>query len=83
MFPKSTKAIVANRIKTDQITLCDFLGFFDPSSVNILNTKTAESTEVIKKLINKNRVVIFKTDAKGYCSKKINIEEKALLNSPL
>ena len=64
-FPKSIKAIVASKMKTDQIRRCILLGFLDPLSVNMLNTNTAESTEVIRKLINKNRDVMFKTVAYG------------------
>lgn len=65
ILPKSTKAMVANKIKTDQITRCVLLGFLAPLSVNILSTNTAESTEVIKKLINKTIDVIFKNVAYG------------------
>ena len=65
ILPKRIKAIVANKIKTDQMTRCVLFGFLDPLSVNILSTNTAESTEVIKKLINKNIEVIFKNVANG------------------
>ncbi len=65
MLPRRMSAIVANRMKIDQITRCALFGFLEPLSVNMLNTNTAESTEVIKKLINKNTEVMFKTVAKG------------------
>ena len=65
LFPKRIKAMVANKMKTDHITRCVLFGFLAPLSVNILSTNTAESTDVIKKLINKNIEVKFKNVAKG------------------
>ena len=59
-LPNNTKAIVANKMKIDQMTRWVLLGFLAPLSVNILKTNTAESTEVIKKLINKITDVMFK-----------------------
>ena len=64
-FPKSIRATVANKIKTDQIKRCFLLGFFFPLSVNMLSTNTAESTEVTKKLIKRKIVVKFSNVANG------------------
>lgn len=65
ILPKSIKAMVANKMKIDHITRWVLFGFLEPLSVNMLNTNTAESTDVIKKLINKNIDVIFNTVANG------------------
>ena len=66
-LPSSTNAMVANNIKTDHITRCFLFGFLEPLSVNILNTNTAESTEVTRKLMSNKMVVKFRTVANGYC----------------
>ena len=64
-FPKSIMANAPKRMKMDHRRRCILLGSFLPLSLNILNTKTAESTEVTKKLINKTMVVKFKKVATG------------------
>lgn len=61
----TSKANVAKRINRDQSKRCFLLGFGLPSSVNMLSTNTAESTEVTKKPINKTIVVPFNTLAIG------------------
>ncbi len=63
--PKSKSAIVANSIKTDQTSRCFLFGSFLPLSVNILKTKTAESTDVTRKLINRKMVIKFRKVAIG------------------
>lgn len=80
ILPKRIKAMVASKIKTDQITRWVLLGFLEPLSVNILNTKTAESTDVIRKLINRKIEVIFKNVANGYCSKNTKMDENTFPN---
>ena len=64
-WPNRINAIVAKKIKRDQIKRCFLLGSFFPLSENMLNTKTAESTEVTKKPISNTIVVIFRSVAKG------------------
>jgi len=63
-LPNTIMAIANSAIPTDQINRCLRLGVGFPLSVNILNTNTAESTEVTKKLMSKTIVITLSILAK-------------------
>ena len=80
-LPNRISAKVANKIKMDQMSRCFFWGSGLPLSVNMLNTNTAESTEVTKKLTNNKIVIPLSSPENGYSPKKMKMDENTLPNS--
>jgi|GEM_PF-6434582 len=60
-FPNSNSAMVARRMSADQMRRWLFFGSILPLSVNMLNTNTAESSEVTRNPIRSIIVIAFRT----------------------